>query len=316
MRRCLRLGGLAATVWLIVAGAAQAEPLRISYFTWVGYGPLFVAQEKGFFAKEGVEVELINIDDHTAAFAGLFAGQVDAILGATQDVLTFSEPDEDPLECLLPLADSRGGDGILANKDIRTIADLKGKSVAFLEGSISEFYLNVLLKEVVDLSPDDAAEAFMLQEVDAAVTYDPALTRAKNTAHGHLLTDTSERPGLLGDCLMAKADVFDERKEDFRAVARAWAAAVDYAKAHPEEANAIMARSLGGWLEDPAVFAEIMKGVGLYDAKTSRDYLGTPEAPGPIYDTMQYGIDVMSSLGRLKVQVTPADLIAHGIFDE
>jgi NitT/TauT family transport system substrate-binding protein len=240
-------------------------------------------------------------------------------------VLTFSEPGEEPLVCLLPLGDSRGGDGILANKDIRTIADLKGKSVAFLHGSISEFYLNVLLKEVglteadlevVDLSPDDAAEAFMMREVDAAVTYDPALTRAKHTAHGHLLTDTSERPGLLGDCLMAEAGVFRARKQDFKAVARAWAAAVEYVKAHPEEANAIMARSLGGWLEDPALFAEILKGVWIYDAKASRAYLGTPQAPGPIYDTMQYGIDVMSSLGWLKVKLKPADVIAHGIFGE
>ena len=61
---------------------AQAEPLRISYFIWAGYGPLFVAQEKGFFAKEGIEVKLINIEDRDAAFAGLFAGQVDAVAGA------------------------------------------------------------------------------------------------------------------------------------------------------------------------------------------------------------------------------------------
>jgi ABC-type nitrate/sulfonate/bicarbonate transport system substrate-binding protein len=43
-----------------LVGAAQAEPLRIFYAIWLGYGPLFVAQEKGFFAREGVAVELIN----------------------------------------------------------------------------------------------------------------------------------------------------------------------------------------------------------------------------------------------------------------
>ena len=68
MRIWLRLGCLAAASGYLV-GVAQAEPLRIFYFVWVGYGPLFVAQEKGFFAREGVEVELINNEDHTAAFA-------------------------------------------------------------------------------------------------------------------------------------------------------------------------------------------------------------------------------------------------------
>ena len=50
--------GIVASV-LVIGGATQtvqAEPLRLSYFVWPGYGPFFVAQEKGFFAREGVEV--------------------------------------------------------------------------------------------------------------------------------------------------------------------------------------------------------------------------------------------------------------------
>lgn len=44
-----------------LAGKAHAEPLWTSHFTCVAYGLLFVIQEKDFFAKEEVEVELINI---------------------------------------------------------------------------------------------------------------------------------------------------------------------------------------------------------------------------------------------------------------
>ena len=83
---------------------------------------------------------------------------------------------------------SRGGDGILATTDIRTIADLEGRSVAYGDRGISQFYVNVLLREVglsqaaidfVDLPADKAAEAFMLGEVDAAVTWEPDLTPAR-----------------------------------------------------------------------------------------------------------------------------------------
>jgi NitT/TauT family transport system substrate-binding protein len=137
-----------------------------------------------------------------------------------------------------------------------------------------------------------------------------------NAEHGHLLTDTSEQPGLIVDCLLVKADVFNHRKNDFRALARAWDAAVRYVEAHPDEANAIMARDLGGGLEDPAAFAETLKGVGFYDAERNREYFGTSDKPGPIYETMQQAIDVWSELDVLKVSVTPADVIAHGILDE
>jgi NitT/TauT family transport system substrate-binding protein len=327
MRIRRRIIGLGTAIWVTagVLAPAQAEPLRLRYSIWVGYGPLFVAAEKGFFAKEGVEVELIQIEDDTATLAALFAGQIDALATATQVVVASNEPDEEALACVLMLDDSQGGDGILATKDIQTIADLKGKLVAFGHRSASQFYVNVLLKEVglseadievVDLRSDAAAEAFMMREVDAAVTWEPYLSQGRNVAHGHLLTDSSERPGLIGDCLATKASIFNHRKQEFRAVARAWDAAVRYVEAHPAEANAIMARGMGDWLEDPALFAQMLRGVGLYDADENREYFGTPEQPGQIYQTMQYAIDVWTELGVLKTQLTPANVIAHGIWDE
>lgn len=115
---------------------------------------------------------------------------------------------------------------------------------------------------------------------------------------------------------MTQPSLFKARKEEFQALARAWDAAVRFVDAHPAEANAIMARSMGDWLEDPAVVAEMLRGVAFYDADRNRDYFGTSERPGQIYQTMQYAVDVWSDLGMLKVEVTPADVIAHGIFDE
>ena len=73
---------------------------------------------------------------------------------------------------------------------------------------------------------------------------------------------------------------------------------------------------MGDWLADPSVVAEILRGVALYDADENRQYFGTPERPGQIYQTMQYAIDVWTDLGVLRAKLTPADVIAHGIYDE
>ena len=77
---------------------------------------------------------------------------------------------------------------------------------------------------------------------------------------------------------------------------------LDYVEAHPDEANEIMARHVGGWLEDPAVFAETLKGVRFYDSARNREYFGTPDHPGQIYQTAQYGIDVWSEPRRARVR--------------
>ena len=157
---------------------------------------------------------------------------------------------------------------------------------------MSQFYLNVLLKEAglseadietVDLSADDAGNAFLMREVDAAVTWEPWLTQGKAMPSTAISWPTRpSSPGLLVDCLVAKADCL-------RAIAgqssRRWRAPgmrrCDYVEAHPDEANEIMARHVGGWLEDPAVFAETLKGVRFYDAARNREYFGTPDQPRP-----------------------------------
>jgi NitT/TauT family transport system substrate-binding protein len=124
-----RVAGLVAALVVTAAGgsqAAHAEPLRIGHLTWVGIGPLFVAQEKGLFAKEGVEVELINMAMHEAMYAGLFAGQIDVVNASVDDMLPSFDPQE-PWAFVMVLDESLGGDGIVANKGIQSIADLKGR---------------------------------------------------------------------------------------------------------------------------------------------------------------------------------------------
>jgi NitT/TauT family transport system substrate-binding protein len=311
---------------LVVAGASQAanaEPLRIAYPIWVGNGPLFVAQEKGLFSAEGIDVHLINIED--TQHEALADGQIDAGAATINTTVLYAAKLEDRFVCVLAMDESLGGDGIVAHKDIRSIADLRGKTVASNHDTVGQFYLNVLLMAEglteadiasVDLDSQNAAEAFMLQEVDAAVTFEPWLTQSKNTEHGRLLTDSSQHPGLIVDCLYTTPALFSERKAEFQALARAWAAAVDYIAAHPEKAIEIMARNVGGWLEDPTVFAETLKGIRFYDEQRNREYFGTPQMPGQVYDTVQKAMDVWSSLGVLIAQVSPADFIAYGVWDE
>ena len=58
-------------IGLPVIGAA--EPIRIGYPTWVGFGPIFLAQAKGFFKAQGVDVEIQVIEDTQLGMAALAA---------------------------------------------------------------------------------------------------------------------------------------------------------------------------------------------------------------------------------------------------
>jgi hypothetical protein len=57
-----------------------------------------------------------------------------------------------------------------------------------------------------------------------------------------------------------------------------------------------------------------LRGIHFYDGEENRRYFGTPDDPGPIYETVQQIIEFWSGLGRVKADIAPADVIAHGIW--
>ena len=67
---------------------------------------------------------------HEAMYAGLLVGQIDVSGATVDDMLPHFDP-EQRYACVMVTDESLGADGIVATKDIRSIADLKGRTVAF-----------------------------------------------------------------------------------------------------------------------------------------------------------------------------------------
>ena len=110
-----------ALAFLIGGPAFAAEPIKLGMSSWIGYAPLYLAKEKGFFQKQGIDVEIVVIEspaDRRAAFAA------DKIQGmaTTVDthVMTAAAENPIPVKQVLALDDSHGGDGIVAKKEIKT----------------------------------------------------------------------------------------------------------------------------------------------------------------------------------------------------
>ncbi len=317
-------GPLAAALLLFAAAGAEAEPLKVAHSTWVGYGPFYIAKEKGFFEEENLEVELILMEDVKTRMPALAAGRVDAAATTVDTVLNFYS-DKRPFRYLFAVDDSKGGDGVVAHNDIQSVADLAGRRIAFTEGSVSQFYLGVLLRdaglsladiEPVNMTAGDAGAAFVAGRVDAAVTWEPWLTRGERAEHGHVLVDSSTSPGLIVDIMVTTEERLGARAADFQAFYRAWVKAIEWRKANEAEADAIMARGVGGWLEEAAVFAETRAGVAYYDAAMNAAFIGAPGAPGGITRTISNALELGREAGLFDHDMEPASLIAFGIVNQ
>lgn len=323
MRRHLGLvaaivGGI-TLAGMVAPAPAVADPVKIAVNTWVGFGPLYLARDKGIFQKHGVEVELTPMEKTSEKYSSFIAGKFDmAAGGAGTSVIYITEPDQ--LQYVAGLDDSNGGDGVVAKKEITSLADLKGKSVAVDMGGISGFYLGALVKtaglkfsdiKIVEMASDDVGKKFIDKQFDAGVTWEPWLSKAKATDFSHLLIDSSATPGLLSDALIARKDFVAKHPKEVKAIVDSWNEAIDYYNANKQESIEIMAKAMGDWLKDPKVFAETLEGVRYYGASDNKAFFGTKDKPGALYQTVKEAIAVWSDLGKVKVKIKPEDMMNY-----
>lgn len=318
-RLSLAGSALAAVLTLTIAGVS-AEPLRVSHTTWVGYGPLHIATEKGYFQEEGVEVEIYRVSDGKYELAALAAGRIDVVTN-TLDAMALRVTEGQDFQVMFVLDESYGADGIVAADDISTIADLKGRSVAYGTGNVTEFFLEVVLDSVGlslgDIEPammdaSDTGSAFVAGRVDAAVTWEPWLGRVRSGTRGHVLTDTSQWPGLIADAAIARADTVAERRGELRAFYRGWLRALAYQAENEAEADQIMARGIGGWLEDPAEVASSREGIRFYGEAENQAYIGTRAKPGAFLTHLER----IARLADISYPNGALDLVAFDIVNQ
>jgi len=307
-----------ATFGSLIRPSHAQTPIKIKlgYSVWVGYGPLFIAREKGYFADAGLDVELVKVEDPKDRFTALAGNQLDGLV-TTLDTESQYWRAETPFHTILGLDESSGGDGIVvANPDIKSVADLKGKQVGVNVGSVSQFFLEYVLQEnglssndltLVKMKQGDVPAALAANRIDAGVTWEPHLSKSvKNGAT--LLVSSKDTPGLIVDILLLRDDVMKNNPEVAPALVKAWNQSIDYWKANADDADTIMAKGLGSFYETATDIKADLAGATLFDADHNKTFF-TGEGEGTAYSTLKFAIDFYTKLGIITTEVKPEDMI-------
>ncbi len=147
--------------------------------------------------------------------------------------------------------ESAGGDGIWA-RNLSTIYDLKGKRIAYVAGSSSEFFARYALS-VAQLdpatdailmpfdTPDEAVQAFNAGGADAVSAWEPQLSEAGKGGGRPLVT--SDQLRIIVDAMITSRKSIDECPVVVQAFHDAWFEALKYQFEHFERA----ASQIGAW---------------------------------------------------------------------
>ncbi len=287
--------------------AQAASPLRITINSWIGWAPLYLAKERGLFGA--LDVEIIRVEDTGARKATMISGEVDGYASSV-DNFALDSAQGVPGKIVMCFDESYGGDGIVPKKAITSVQDLKGHQVGYQKGLPSHFLLLTVLKQAglspndvvqVDMDADKAGAAFVAGHLDAAVTWEPWISKAAETADGKILVTTRDFPGLIVDTLVFRDDVLAKRRADVETVVGGWFKALAEWDAHKDEADAIMAKAYGLNVDD---FRGMCSGVRFYDLEKNRSYFGTG-ASGEIYRVFQSAADLWFVAGVITQKTDP-----------
>jgi NitT/TauT family transport system substrate-binding protein len=177
---------------------------------------------------------------------------------------------------------SRGGDGIVSLKTIKSIEDLKGKRIATTRFTPSHWLLLFLLSQS-GLSPEDrnqieknlvytdeapkAAAAFKAGKVDAAVTWEPDLSGAvaARENEAHVLVSTTAATNVIADTLVARQQLLNEAPRTVQDFVNGWFDAISVMKEDPQGTNKIIGDSLKLSIDDVSGMLSGLKLTGFAD---------------------------------------------------
>ena len=293
----------------------------IGQSSWIGFAPLFIAQDKGFFKAHGADVEIQSIESKADSKSALAANRIQGV-STSADTQVVNAAAGIDIAQIFALDTSAGGDGIIAKKEYKDIESLKGKKVALdTTGGADFFWFQYLLRDlgmslddfdVQSMSAGNAGAAFVAGKVDAAITWQPWLSKAEGTDFGYTMMDSTASPGVIIDTFAMKKDYIAEHPEVAQAIVDGWYDALDYIKSNPDDAIAIMAKHLG---EDAEATKGEMGDVIFYDEAQNKAYYGTSENPGDFYKIMDVASDLWLEVGLIDTPVEAASIIDDSFLD-
>src|SRR5262245_10493767 len=160
---------------------ANQKILRFSYNVWAGWLPVIAANhgtkpnaDSVFSKKYGFKVEMVLMDDPVVARDAFAAGEVHTLWG-TVDMMTLFAPeltrDSRTSPRVLQQVDwSSGGDGIVVRNNIKSVSDLKGRTITLAQNSPSQYYLTSLLLSA-GLRPSDIKPKYTATAFEAAAAF-------------------------------------------------------------------------------------------------------------------------------------------------
>jgi NitT/TauT family transport system substrate-binding protein len=245
---------------------SPGNPLKVSIVSFHGYAPGLVANgaslktaQGSLFEKNGLNVEFV-IQDNIPTTTEIFGSDTAHCAWRTSDFWAQEQPALRAAgydgRAVMVVDNTQGADAIIAtDKNIQSVEDLAGKSIALLQftpsdGMVIDAVQNSSLSKrkqdsikYIYVNPEEGlagvAAALRGGNADAVALWDPDLSLALNGIDGaHVIYSTKTATNLIYDVMVCDTRYIDDPANDkvFEGFVAGWMQGVEAAEANPDQA--------------------------------------------------------------------------------
>ncbi|MCF8051381.1 MAG: ABC transporter substrate-binding protein [Desulfobacterales bacterium] len=217
----------------------MAREYRIATVAWIGWSPLHVALEKGFWEELNLQVDVAIYDDPIVILEAIKAKKIDLAMDMAGSLVGVYMKGE-PVVAIAETNWSHGGDKIIVRQGDRLENHRGGVIGVFLDQPSCLYFLGQYLSEVdlqlsdfriVEINPRDLSAQFIAGRLPAIVNYEPWTDDALNKGNGRVLATSADYQGCIPECLWGYRQTIEGMpEEDIHNLLRGWIKAVRWIK--------------------------------------------------------------------------------------
>ena len=237
---------LLSLIVVALTGMAQARTYKIGVTGWTGWSPTHVAEAKGFWQEQGLDVKVFTFPGNIAVDAALKNKRIDIgfeMLGTAVGLYLEGVP----VVIIAETDWSHGGDKIIVKQE-GPAADLKAKPIGvylnqpsvtyFLKHYLASLGLKLADVRVVEMETGQLADKFISGLFNTIVSYDPAALRAEREGKGKVVATSATYEGCIPEGMLALKDNLQTiPPADLAGIFKGWVKAVQWSQdpAHRKE---------------------------------------------------------------------------------
>lgn len=297
---------------LLTATASAQTPFKIGISApVVNILPVWMGEAGGFYGKEGLKVEVINMEGGTRGLQVLLSGEIQAMHVGLAPVV---------------LANKQGADLRLITSSVNTIPitmftkagvtmkDLKGKTIGISTfGSETDIAVSILLKQQ-GLTRQDVTvtqiggssqrfAALVAGRIDVAPLIEPAISQAVERGLSPLIDLAAARTPWIFDSVVVTNDTLKKNRDTLTRFVKGYVAGAYLALSNPEKAKEVIAQRFR--TKDPKVI----------DATYNDFSRSMPRDAAPTVAGAQNVLDQLAALGTEIGSRNPNDYLDLSIIE-